>query len=186
MMSLQVHKELEEKMEKTVRVFKEDLHSIRAGRANPALLDRISVEYYGTATPLKQIASISAPEPRLLLIQPYDKTAIQGIEKAITQSDLGINPSNDGKTIRLAVPQLTEERRKELIKVVKKASESAKVAIRNERRDANDKLKKMEKNSEITEDELKKAEDEVQKKTDKFVAIIDELTAKKEKEMMEV
>jgi len=185
-MSLQIHHELEEKMQKTIRVFKEDLHSIRAGRANPALLDRIVVEYYGTPTPLKQISSISAPEPRLLVIQPYDRSAIQPIEKAITQSDIGINPSNDGKMIRLAIPQLTEERRKELIKIVKKNGEEAKVALRNERRDANDKLKKMQKNSELTEDELKKAEDEVQKYTNKYIEIIDELMAKKEQEMLEV
>ncbi|WP_269902716.1 ribosome recycling factor [Crassaminicella thermophila] len=183
---MQVHKELEEKMQKTIRVFKEDLSTIRAGRANPALLDKIMVEYYGTPTPLKQIANISAPEPRLLTIQPYDNTAIQAIEKAITQSDLGINPSNDGKIIRLAIPQLTEERRKELIKVVKKTGETAKVAIRNERRNANDKLKKMQKNGEITEDDLKKAEDEVQNMTNKSIEIIDELISKKEKEMMEV
>ena len=185
-MSLQVHKELEEKMQKTIKVLKEDLHSIRAGRANPALLDRIVVDYYGSPTPLKQIAAISAPEPRLLVIQPYDKSAIQPIEKVITQSDLGINPSNDGKTIRLAVPQLTEERRKDLLKVVKKTGEEAKVAIRNERRDANDKLKKMQKSGELTEDDLKKAEDDVQKATNKYVEITDELVEKKEKEIMEV
>lgn len=185
-MTLQLHNELEEKMQKTVKVFKEDLNSIRAGRANPALLDRITLDYYGTPTPLKQIASVSAPEPRLLVIQPYDRTAIQPIEKAITQSDLGINPSNDGKIIRLAIPQLTEERRKELVKVVKKTGEEAKIAIRNARRDTNDKLKKMQKNSEITEDELKKAEEEVQKLTNKFIDSIDDLVVKKEKEMMEV
>lgn len=185
-MSLQVHKELEHKMQKTIRVFKEELHSIRAGRANPALLDRISVEYYGTPTPLKQVASVSAPEPRLLVIQPYDKTAIQAIEKAITQSDLGINPSNDGKIIRLAIPQLTEERRKELIKIVKKNGEEAKVALRNERRDANDKLKKMQKSGELTEDDQKQAEDDVQKLTDKYIKIVDELITTKEKEMLEV
>jgi ribosome recycling factor len=185
-MQLSVHKELEEKMQKTVKVFKDDLNSIRAGRANPALLDRIVVEYYGTPTPLKQIANVSAPEPRLLVVQPYDKTAIQAIEKAITQSELGINPSNDGSIIRLAIPQLTEERRKELAKLVKKTGEEAKIAIRNGRRDANDKLKKMEKSSEITEDELKKAEDEVQKITDKYIENIDQLIENKEKELMEV
>jgi len=183
---LQVHIELEEKMQKSVRVFKEDLHSIRAGRANPALLDRITVDYYGTSTPLKQIAGISAPEPRLLLIQPYDKGAIQPIEKAITQSDLGINPSNDGKVIRLLVPMLTEERRKELIKIVRKNGEEAKVALRNERREANEKLKKMQKNGDLTEDDCKKAEDEVQKLTNKYIELIDELMGKKEKEVMEV
>ncbi|MCT4618648.1 MAG: ribosome recycling factor [Marinisporobacter sp.] len=185
-MNLQVHKELEEKMEKTVRVFKEDLNTIRAGRANPALLDKIVVEYYGNPTPLKQMAGISAPEPRLLVIQPYDKTSIQSIEKAISQSDLGINPSNDGNVIRLGIPQLTEERRKELVKVVKKTGENAKVALRNERREANDKLKKMQKDGELTEDDLKKAEDVVQKMTTKFGQIIDELIGKKEKEMLEV
>ncbi|QZY56784.1 ribosome recycling factor [Crassaminicella profunda] len=185
-MRLQIHKELEEKMQKTIRVFKEDLNTIRAGRANPALLDKIVVEYYGSPTPLKQIAGVSAPEPRLLIVQPYDKTAIQSIEKAILQSDLGINPSNDGNVIRLGIPQLTEERRKELIKVVKKSGENAKVALRNERREANDKLKKMQKDGEITEDDLKKAEDEVQKMTTKSGQIIDELVGKKEKEMLEV
>ncbi|QXM06116.1 ribosome recycling factor [Crassaminicella indica] len=185
-MKLQIHKELEEKMQKTIRVFKEDLNAIRAGRANPALLDKIVVEYYGSPTPLKQIASVSAPEPRLLVVQPYDKTAIQAIEKAISQSDLGINPSNDGNVIRLAIPQLTEERRKELVKVVKKTGENAKIALRNERREANDKLKKMQKDGELTEDDLKKAEDEVQKMTTKFGQIIDELVSKKEKEMLEV
>ncbi len=185
-MLLEVHKELEEKMQKTVRVLKEDMQSIRAGRANPALLDRINVDYYGTPTPLKQIASVSAPEPRSLIIQPYDRSAVQPIEKAINQSDLGINPSNDGKIIRLAIPQLTEERRKELIKVVKKNGEEAKVALRNERRDANDKLKKMQKSSELTEDDFKKAESEVQKLTDKYIEIVDDLIAKKEKEMLEV
>lgn len=185
-MSLSVHKELDEKMQKTIRVLKEDLHSIRAGRANPALLDRIVVEYYGSPTPLKQIATVSAPEPRVLIIQPFDKSSVQAIEKAITQSDLGINPSNDGKIIRLAIPQLTEERRKELTKLAKKVGEDAKVAIRNERRDANDKLKKMQKNGEITEDDLKKSEEEVQKMTNKHIEIIDELIEKKEKEIMEV
>ncbi|MCT4606756.1 MAG: ribosome recycling factor [Marinisporobacter sp.] len=185
-MNLQVHKELEGKMEKTIRVFKEDLNTIRAGRANPALLDKIVVEYYGNPTPLKQMAGISAPEPRLLVIQPYDKTSIQSIEKAISQSDLGINPSNDGNVIRLGIPQLTEERRKELVKVVKKTGENAKVALRNERREANDKLKKMQKDGELTEDDLKKAEDVVQKMTTKFGQIIDELIGKKEKEMLEV
>ncbi len=185
-MSLNVHKELEEKMQKTIGVLKEDLHSIRAGRANPALLDRITVEYYGSPTPLKQIATVSAPEPRLLVIQPFDKSSVQSIEKAITQSDLGINPSNDGKIIRLAVPQLTEERRKDLTKLAKKIGEDAKIAIRNERREANDKLKKMQKTTEITEDDLKKSEDEVQKMTNKYIEIIDELIEKKEKEIMEV
>ncbi|WP_129596997.1 ribosome recycling factor [Anaerophilus nitritogenes] len=185
-MSLGLHKELEGKMNKTIQVLKEDLNALRAGRANPALLDKIMIDYYGTATPLKQVASVSAPEPRLLVVQPYDKSVMQLIEKAIMQSDLGINPSNDGKIIRLAIPQLTEERRKEMTKVVKKTGEAAKVAIRNQRRDANEQLKKMEKNAEISEDDFKKAEDEVQKITDKAIKSIDELVDKKEKELMEV
>lgn len=185
-MQLQVHKTCEEKMKKTISVLKDDLHSIRAGRANPSLLDRITVDYYGSATPLKQIASVSAPESRLLVIQPYDASAIQNIEKAITQSDLGINPSNDGKVIRLAIPMLTEERRKELIKVVKKTGEDAKIALRNERRDANDQLKKMHKNNDLTDDDLKRAEDEVQNLINKYSDIVDELISKKDKEVMEV
>ncbi|WIF94670.1 ribosome recycling factor [Caminicella sporogenes] len=185
-MRLEVHNNLEEKMQKSIKVLKEELVSIRAGRANPALLDRIEVEYYGSKMPLKQIANISAPEPRLLVIQPYDASSISSIEKVIEQSDLGINPSNDGKVIRLSIPMLTEERRKELLKIVKKTGEEAKVAIRNERREANDKLKKMHKNNELTEDDLKRAEDEVQKLTDKYISIIDELVSKKEKEIMEV
>lgn len=183
---LEIHKHFEEKMKKSVGVLKEELHSLRAGRANPALLDRITVNYYGSETPLKQIANVSAPEPRLLVIQPYDANSIGDIEKSIIQSDLGINPSNDGKIIRLAIPMLTEERRKELQKIVKKNGEEIKVAIRNERRDANDKLKKMEKEKELTEDDLKRAEDEVQKLTDKYIKIVDELISKKEEEILEV
>lgn len=185
-MRLDVHTNLEEKMKKTIQVLKEDFNSVRAGRANPAILDKISIDYYGVATPIKQIASVNAPEPRLITIQPYDQSALTNIEKAIMQSDLGLNPTNDGKIIRLNIPQLTEERRKELIKVVKKMSEESKVAIRNQRRDANEQLKKMEKNGELTEDDLKLAQDEVQKITDKFVKEIDELLSKKEKEILEV
>lgn len=183
---LEVHKNFEEKMKKSIGVLKEELQSIRAGRANPALLDRITVEYYGTPTPLKQMAGVSAPEPRLLVIQPYDANSISDIERAIIQSDLGINPSNDGKIIRLAIPMLTEERRKELQKIVKKTGEEIKVAIRNERREANDKLKKMNKNNELTEDDLKRAEDEVQKMTDKYIKQVDELISRKEEEILEV
>ncbi len=185
-MQLEVHKNLEEKMGKTINVLKEDLHSIRAGRANPSLLDRITVNYYGSPTSLKQIASVSAPESRTLVIQPYDSTSIKDIEKAITQSDLGINPSNDGKIIRLSIPMLTEERRKDLMKIVKKTGEDTKVALRNERREANDKLKKLHKEKELTEDDLKKAEDKVQDLTDKYTEVIDELITKKEQEVMEV
>lgn len=185
-MYLDVHKEAEEKMKKTITVFKEELMGIRAGRANPTLLDKITVDYYGVVTPLKQVASISAPEPRLLVIQPWDPKLIPQIEKAIQKSDLGLNPSNDGKLVRLQIPQLTEERRKELVKVVRKNSENAKVAIRNNRRDANDKLKKLEKDKEISEDERKQAEEEMQKITDKFIVEIDKISEKKEAELLEV
>ena len=177
---------LNNKMEKTIQVLKDELHSIRAGRANPSLLDHITVDYYGADTPLKQLANISVPEPRMLMIQPYDPTTIQAIEKSIMVSDLGINPSNDGKSIRLGLPILTEDRRKELAKLVKKVGENSKIALRNERRDANDKLKKQEKVNEITEDTLKSAEDAVQKMTDKYVKIIDDLVKQKEEEIMEL
>ncbi|WDV47727.1 ribosome recycling factor [Clostridiaceae bacterium M8S5] len=185
-MFLQVHTDLEEKMTKTIKVLKDEMATIRAGRANPALLDRITVPYYGVDTPLKQVASVAAPEPRLLTISPYDPSIIGDIEKAILKSDLGINPSNDGKMIRLAIPQLTEERRKNLIKLLKKTSENSKVALRNERRHANDALKKMNKNGDMTDDELKKSEADVQKLIDKYTKEIDELTDKKTKELMEV
>lgn len=185
-MYLDVHKEAEEKMKKTIAVFKEELMGIRAGRANPTLLDKITVDYYGVVTPLKQVASISAPEPRLLVIQPWDSKLIPQIEKAILKSDLGLNPSNDGKIVRLQIPQLTEERRKELVKVVRKNGENAKVAIRNNRRDANDKLKKLEKDKEISEDERKQAEEEMQKITDKFIVEVDKISEKKESELLEV
>ncbi|SCZ76870.1 ribosome recycling factor [Acidaminobacter hydrogenoformans] len=181
-----VKKTFEEKMQKTVNVFNEELHAIRAGRANPQLLDRVVVDYYGSPTPLKSLATIAAPEPRMLTVQPYDVSALKDVEKAIMIADLGLNPSNDGKVIRIAIPILTEERRKDLIKVAKKTGEDAKIAIRNERRDANDKLKKMNKNSEITEDDLKSAEADVQKMTDKYIKQIDDLLVQKEKEIMEV
>lgn len=179
-------KEAEEKMGKTISVYKEELQSIRAGRANPTLLDKITVDYYGQITPLKQVGSVSAPEPRLLTIQPWDSKLIPIIEKEILKSDLGLNPSNDGKVIRLIIPQLTEERRKDLIKVVKKNGENAKIAIRNTRRDTVDKVKKMEKAKEITEDDLKKAEDELQKLTDRYIDQVDGVTKKKEEELMEI
>ena|SRR5690554_3829099 len=185
-MTSDIHKESESKMEKTISVYKEELATIRAGRANPALLDRITVDYYGQMTPLKQVGSVSAPEPRMLVIQPWDSKLIPIIEKEILKSDLGLNPSNDGKIIRLLIPQLTEERRKDLIKVVRKNAENAKVAIRNTRRDAIDKIKKQEKNKEITEDDRKQAEEEMQKLTDKYIAEIDEITKVKEEELMEI
>jgi ribosome recycling factor len=185
-MSIEIHDVMETKMNKTIAVLKEELHSIRAGKANPTLLDRIFVDYYGSQTPLKQIAAISVPEPRLLQIQPYDSTALGDIEKAILQSDLGINPANDGKIIRLAIPMVTEERRKELTKLIKKKGEDAKIALRNERREANDHLKKSNKAKEITDDELKESETDVQKITDKYIKIVDDLVSQKEKEVMEV
>ncbi|MCD5413629.1 MAG: ribosome recycling factor [Clostridiales bacterium] len=185
-MRTDIHEKLEVKMNKTIGAMKDDLKSIRAGRANPSLLDRLSIDYYGSPTPINQLASVSAPEPRLIVVQPYDQTAIKNIEKAILQSDLGLNPSNDGKIIRLSIPQLTEERRKNLIKIAKKTAEEAKVALRNERRDANDLLKKMEKSNELTEDDLKKSLDEAQKLTDKFSKQIDDILVKKESEIMEV
>lgn len=185
-MSVDVQKILEDKMKKSISVLKEELNTVRAGRANPALLDKILVEYYGSPTPLKNISNISVPDPRTLMISPFDPKSIHDIEKAINVANLGINPSNDGKVIRLVIPPVTEERRRELIKVIKKYGEDAKVAVRNERRDANDELKKQEKAGEITEDDLKKSLDEVQKKIDKCVKDIDQIIVDKEKEIMEV
>lgn len=185
-MHMEIHNAMEAKMLKTLNVLKEELHTVRAGRANPQLLEKISIDYYGTQTPISQMASITAPEPRMLVIQPYDASVVSSIEKSILMSDLGLNPSNDGRVIRLVIPMLTEERRKDLTKVAKKAGEEAKVAVRNERREANDKLKKAQKTSDITEDDLKRAEDEVQKTTDRYIKLVDEVVAQKEKEIMEV
>jgi len=182
----EIFNEAEEKMKKTISVYKEDLQSIRAGRANPTLLDKIIVDYYGQMTPLKQISSVTAPEPRLLAIQPWDTKLIPIIEKEILKSNLGLNPSNDGKVIRLHIPQLTEERRKSLVKVVKSDGEKAKVAIRNTRRDAIDKVKKLEKSKEITEDDRIKAESEMQILTEKYVNEVDQINKKKEDELMEI
>lgn len=179
-------KNTENKMNKAIAVLENDYASIRAGRANPAILDKISVEYYGAQTPLAQVGTISVPEARTILIQPWDASILKDIEKAILASDIGINPNNDGKVIRLNFPPLTEERRKELKKSVSKRGEEAKVAIRNIRRDALDEFKKQKKNNEITEDDLKDMEDSVQKLTDKFVKKVDDLTSAKEKEIMEV
>ncbi|MDW0115703.1 ribosome recycling factor [Sporosarcina thermotolerans] len=175
-----------ERMEKAIGAFSRQLASIRAGRASASLLDRINVLYYGAPTPLNQMAGISVPEARLMVIQPYDKTTIGDIEKAILKSDIGITPSNDGSVIRLAVPALTEERRKELVKEVKKESEDSKIAIRNVRRDANDELKKLEKSGEITEDELRREGDEIQKLTDSYIEKIDGISKAKENEIMEI
>ena len=176
----------DEKMVKTIDVVKANFASVRAGRANAGVLDRIQVEYYGTPTALNQVAAISSPDPRTLVIQPWDGTLLKAIEKAIQASDLGINPQNDGRVIRLAFPQLTEERRKELTKQVRKYGEEGKVALRNIRRDAMEDFKKQKKNSELTEDDLKNLEKELQELTDKRCKDIDELTAKKEKELMAV
>ena len=175
-----------EKMGKTISVLKQELSGLRAGRANAQVLDRITADYYGTPTPLNQVAAISSPDPRSLMIQPWDATLLKAIEKAIQTSDLGINPQNDGRVIRLGFPQLTEERRRDLTKQVKKYGENGKVAVRNIRRDAMDKFKAMQKKSEITEDELKELEKELQDMTDKRCKQIDELTAKKETELMAV
>ncbi|MFD6207212.1 ribosome recycling factor [Peribacillus sp. NPDC060253] len=185
-MPKQVISNAKTKMEKAIGAYTRELASIRAGRANASLLDRISIDYYGSPTPVNQVAGISVPEARLLVIQPYDKTVLGEIEKAILKSDLGLNPSNDGSIIRIAIPALTEERRKELVKVVKKEAEEAKIAVRNVRRDANDDLKKLEKNGEITEDDLRGYVDDIQKMTDGNITKVDEITKDKEKEILEV
>lgn len=176
----------ESKMTKTLDVLSHDLGAIRAGRANPAVLDKITVEYYGAPTPLNQVAAIATPDPRTLSVQPWDGSILKQIEKAIQASDIGINPQNDGKLLRLTFPPLTEERRKELIKQVSKISEDSKVAVRNIRRDAIDKFKAAHKKNEMTEDELADAEDGIQKMTDKYVKDIDGMAAKKAKELAEV
>lgn len=176
----------ENKMKKSIQNFKEELDTIRAGRANPHILDKITVEYYGTDTPLNQVANITIPEARTIVIQPWDTNTLKQIEKVIQSSDLGINPTNDGKIIRLTFPQLTEERRKSLTKDVKKKSEDCKVSIRNTRREAIDASKKLNKKNEITEDELNINENAIQKVTDKYISEIDKLTDEKNKEIMTV
>lgn len=175
----------EDKMKKTMASLESDLATIRAGRANPNVLNKIMVDYYGTPTPIQQVGNVSVPEPRMILIQPWEKSMVKAIEKAIQTSELGINPTNDGTAIRLVFPELTEERRKELVKDVKKKGEGAKVAIRNIRRDGNDALKKL-KGSEVSEDEIKDMEEELQKVTDKFVKKVDEAVEAKSKEVMTV
>ena len=179
-------KAYDNKMAKTVEVVKSNFAAVRAGRANAGVLDRIMVEYYGTPTPLNQVAAIASPDPRTLTIQPWDATLLKAIEKAIQTSDLGINPQNDGRVIRLAFPQLTEERRKDLTKQVRKYGEEGKVALRNVRREAMDEFKKLTKKSEMTEDDLKQLEKELQELTDKRCKEVDELTVKKEQELMAV
>lgn len=176
----------EEKMTKSVNALANEYSSIRAGRANPAVLDKVLVEYYGAPTPVTQLAAVSVPEARTLLIQPWDKSALKGIEKAIQTSDIGINPQNDGSTVRLVFPPLTEERRRELVKGVYKYAEEAKIAVRSIRRDAMDKLKELKKKAEITEDDQKGLEKKLQELTDKYCREVDELSAKKDKEIMEI
>lgn len=185
-MSKSEYKPIEEKMKKTIAVLKDELGGLRAGRANPALLDKVSVDYYGVPTPINQLGNISVPEARLIVIQPWDAKVLSDIERAIHKSDIGINPSNDGKVIRLVFPVLTEERRKELNKVVRKYGEEAKVAIRSIRRDAIDDYKKMQKGGDITEDDLRDAEKDIQELTDDYIAKIDTIVENKEKEIMEV
>ncbi len=179
-------KSLEERIESTKSHLKENLNTVRAGRANPALLDKVMVNYYGSPTPLKALANVSVPDPRTLMISPFDPKSVSDIERAINEANIGINPANDGKVIRLAIPQLTEERRKELTKVVKNYGEEAKVAVRNLRRDENDALKKMQKDGDLTEDDLKEELDEVQKKVEAAIKDIDAIIADKDKELMEV
>ena len=177
---------IEERMGKTISVFEENLSEIRAGRANPAILNKITVDYYGTATPINQVAGISVPEARLIVIQPWDVSILKEIERAILTSDIGINPNNDGKVIRLNFPELNEERRKDIVKDIRKMGEEAKVAIRSVRRDGIDEFKKKQKDSEITEDDLKVAEDQIQKLTDKKIEQIDQMLTNKEKEIMSI
>lgn len=179
-------KPFEDKMSKTMEVLKEEYASVRAGRANPHLLDKLRVDYYGTPSPIQSVANISVPEARVIQIQPWESKMIKEIEKAILASDIGITPGNDGKIIRLVFPELTEDRRKDLVKDIKKKAEAAKVAVRNVRRDANDAIKKAAKGNEISEDEQKQIEDEIQKMTDKFVTEIDKATDAKTTEIMTV
>ena len=180
------YNKFEEKMTKTISVFQENLAEIRAGRANPAILNKVMIDYYGTPTPINQVAGISVPEARLIVIQPWDASILKEIEKEILKSDIGINPNNDGKVIRLSFPELNEERRKEIVKDIRKMAEETKVAIRSIRRDAIDEAKTMQKNSEISEDDLKVAEDKIQKLTDKYVDEIDKILEVKEKEVMSI
>lgn len=180
------YNQIEEKMEKTINVLEENFAEIRAGRANPAILNKVKVDYYGVPTPINQVAGISVPEARMIVIQPWDASILKEIEKAILVADIGINPNNDGKLIRLNFPELTEDRRKEIVKDIKRLSEEAKIAVRAIRRDAMDLAKKEQKDGEMTEDEEKQAEEKIQKLTDKEVAIIDDMSAKKEKEIMSV
>lgn len=185
-MEKELRKRATERMEGAIEVFKKDLASIRTGRASLSLLEGITVDYYGTPTPIQQVASLSIPEPRQILIQPWEQRLIPEIEKAIMKSDLGLTPTNDGKVIRINIPPLTEERRKQLVKVVRKRAEEARIAIRNIRRDANEELKRLEKDKHLSEDIVKRSQEEIQKLTDSFIGKIDDILAHKEKEIMEV
>jgi len=181
-----VKKDVKHRMEQAVETVRQELSKLRTGKASPAILDGITVSYYGTNTPLRQVANVSAPEPRLLVVQPWDRGLLGEIEKTILKSDLGLNPTNDGIVIRIPIPALTEERRQSLVKVAKKITEDGRVAIRNVRRDANEKLKKLEKDSKISEDDLRRSQDETQKMTDEYVKKLDEILALKEKDIMEI
>lgn len=180
------YSKIKEKMEKSINVYSEKLAEVRAGRANPAILNKVKIDYYGTPTPINQVAGVSVPEARLIVIQPWDASILKEIEKAILASDIGINPNNDGKVIRLAFPELTEERRRDLVKDIKKMAEEAKIVIRTIRRDGIEEAKQEQKNGDMTEDELKQAENEIQKLTDKSVEEIDRILENKEKEVMSV
>jgi ribosome recycling factor len=181
-----VYKKIEESMQKSINSLQRELASVRTGRASVGLLDSITVDYYGTATPLNQMATLSTPESNLIVIQPWDPSVVKEIEKAILKSGLGLTPTNDGKVIRLSIPPLTEERRKQLVKVVKKMGEESRVAVRQHRKDGNDNLKALEKEKKVSEDELRKAQDQIQKITDKYMKKTDELIEKKETEIMEI
>lgn len=185
-MTDQIEKELNEKMDKALQAFNRNLSTIRTGRANPSILNSVFVDYYGASTPLNQLSTIGAPDARMLVITPFDKSSISEIEKAIQKANLGVSPSSDGNIIRINIPMLTEERRKELVKVVGKFAEESRIQIRNVRRDANEQLKKAEKNGELTEDELRNAQDNVQKNTDKYIEQLEEVSKEKEVEIMEV
>lgn len=182
----EILKTQEERMKKSLDALKKEFASLRAGRATPSLLDKVMVDYYGTPTPVSQVAKVSVPEPRMIVIQPWEKTILRDIERAIQKSDLGLNPNSDGNAIRLAIPQLTQERRQELVKTVNKKSEETKVALRNIRRDGNDAVKKLEKSKEATEDEVKKGQESMQKLVDKYIKMVDAARSTKEKEVMEV
>lgn len=181
-----IQQDATQRMEKAIQALRRDLGTLRAGRATPSLLDKITIEYYGSEMPLNQVANISTPEPRLLVVQPWDKSILGDIERAILKSDLGLTPNNDGNLIRINIPSLTEERRAELVKVVKKTGEETKVAIRNIRRDANDEIKKLEKKGDLSEDDARRGQDEIQKLTDRFIQETDQHVETKEKEIMEV